>query len=406
MQFANVYVNPTTEFNLEEGDLSGLEIRPTVGSALYYFYDTKSSRLITDFILEDRPRVMTLCQVTLIRGDEGFSPRIRLWKKDKSKGKATAVLDHAVSETEITKIIKASVDTDSCHDNFWKLINFLIGCKGVTIPQDAFRLVSGDSARLAESLQREDKEVVLTALQTALGGSLTEKDISLLANRKAELDYFEKLLDDPQFFDAERQRLATASGSLAKKEAVWQKFFERNSWIFGYGLSLVSCEALDDAKIEQITTGASMFTGAGKRTDALMRSRGYVSSLLFCEIKTHETPLLMTSAYRPPDVYQPSSELTGSVAQIQKTVEKAVRSIGQSISDIIAPDGTPAGVQISTTRPRQVVVVGNLGQLIEDTGINREKVSSFELYRNSVQGVEILTFDELLARARFIVQDS
>jgi hypothetical protein len=403
MQFSSVYANSTTEFNLATADLSGLEIRSAGDSALYYFYDTKSSRLITDFVLEERPRVATLCQVTLIKGAEGFSPRIRLWKKDKTK--RSTVLEGEVTVTDVTKVIKASVDTDSCHETFWQLINFLGTFKGVVIPQDAFRFVAGDKARLIESLQLEDKDVVLSALQTALGGSLTEQDINLLANRKAELDHFEKLLTDSAFFDAERQLMATASGQPAKKESVWQHFFEKNPWIFGYGLSLISCEALDDKKLEQITTGASLFTGGGKRVDAVMRSRGYVSSLLFCEIKTHETPLLMADAYRKPDVYQPSSQLTGSVAQIQKTVEKAVRSIGQSISDIIDPDGTPTGIQISSTKPRQVIVVGSLEQLVEDTGINREKVSSFELYRNSIHDVEILTFDELLARAKFIIQD-
>jgi len=37
--------------------------------------------------------------------------------------------------------------------------------------------------------------------------------------------------------------------------------------------------------------------------------------------------------------------------------------------------------------------------------LNPEKTSTFELYRNSIHDVEIITFDELYERARFIVED-
>ena len=43
--------------------------------------------------------------------------------------------------------------------------------------------------------------------------------------------------------------------------------------------------------LEQVTTGYS-FAQSGKRTDALLKTRGYISSLCFVEIKTHTTPLL------------------------------------------------------------------------------------------------------------------
>jgi hypothetical protein len=51
-----------------------------------------------------------------------------------------------------------------------------------------------------------------------------------------------------------------------------------------------------------------------------------------------------------------------------------------------------------------VVIVGHLGELAQDEAINIEKMTSFELFRRSQSGTEILTFDEVLARARFIVE--
>ena len=70
---------------------------------------------------------------------------------------------------------------------------------------------------------------------------------------------------------------------------------------------------MDEGKLERYTTGANVFTRSGNRIDALMRSRGFVSTLLFCEIKTHKTSLL-GPLYREPATYGLHKELTGSVA--------------------------------------------------------------------------------------------
>lgn len=188
-------------------------------------------------------------------------------------------------------------------------------------------------------------------------------------------------------------------------EKVWQNFFEENPWIFGYGLNLVACEPLDDGKLERITTGANIFTGAGKRSDAVMRSKGFISSLLLCEIKTHETDLLAGTPYRRPDVYQASKDVVGAVAQVQKTAHKALRLVAGELHRLYKDDGTPTDIEISTIRPRQVVMIGRLSGLSERGWTNPEKIASFEQYRRSIQDVEIITFDELYGRSCFIVED-
>jgi hypothetical protein len=395
-----------SEFNMETDNFSTLEIRDSgKPGGLHYFYDTKRNTLITDFILEDRPRVSTLCQITLIKKDDGFSPRIRLWKKDKTKaGRQTA--DNTVEADATTTVIKATVDTDSCHENFWKIIDFIQSFKGISLPDSVFRVVTGDSAVLAQLLQKEDRQVVLDAVQAAVGESLTERDIGIISNRKKQLAIFKSLLTDPEFFEERRLELQKPGKQAPGDESVWQHFFENNQWIFGYGLSLIACEALDGDKLERITTGANIFTGAGKRSDAVMRSKGFISSLVFGEIKTPAAPLLEKEAYRKPDVYQTSRELNGAVAQVQKTAEKAIRQISTDIHRLYEDDGTPTDIQVSSIRPNRVVVSGNLQQLAVEGNPNPEKTSAFELYRNSIHDVEIITFDELYERARFIVEDT
>lgn len=395
-----------SEFDVESDDFSALEIRDSgQESGFHYFFDTKRNTLITDFILEDRQRVSTLAQVTLIKKDDGFSPRIRLWKKDKTKfGKVP--VGHEVPADNSTVVIKATVDTDSCHENFWKLIDFIQTFKGIYLPDSVFRVVTGDSAVLAKLLQDEDRQVVLDAVQAAVGESLTERDIGIISNRKKQLAIFKSLLTDSDFFEARRLELQKPGKRAPGDESVWQQFFEQNQWIFGYGLSLVACEALDGEKLERITTGANIFTGAGKRSDAVMRSKGYISSLVFGEIKTPKKPLLDPELYRSPDVYQASRELDGAVAQVLKTAEKAVRQINQDIHRLYEDDGTPTDILVSAIRPKRIVVIGSLDQLMVGGIPNPEMTSTFELYRNSHHDVEIITFDELYERARFIVEDA
>jgi antiviral defense system Shedu protein SduA len=55
--------------------------------------------------------------------------------------------------------------------------------------------------------------------------------------------------------------------------------------------------------------------------------------------------------------------------------------------------------KIYTVKPKAIVVIGALDQ-VKDV---RTKWETFELFRKSIHGVEIITFDELYERARFIV---
>lgn len=80
-----------------------------------------------------------------------------------------------------------------------------------------------------------------------------------------------------------------------------------------------------------------------------------------------------------------------------------MRLLQQKIYSISTATGTPTGAEVLTVVPRQILVIGHLKQLEENGAINQEKAQSFELFRRSIAGLEVLTFDELYERARFIV---
>jgi hypothetical protein len=225
---------------------------------------------------------------------------------------------------------------------------------------------------------------------------ITTSDITAFAYRKNQLEIFEKMLKSPEFFEAQK-----FFWLANRDEAVWQKFFEQNPWIFGYGLNYIFTSQLDDKKLEQYTTGYS-FHEAGKRTDALMKTRGIISSLCFIEIKTHKTHLLRKEPYRG-ECWPVSNELCGSIAQIQKTVQKAIKSIQTKI-EFTSAEGNPTGEIAFLYQPKSFVVIGSLNEFVTNNAINEQMFGSFELFRRNVTNPEIITFDELYERAKFIIK--
>lgn len=248
------------------------------------------------------------------------------------------------------------------------------------------------SKEQATSLVQENQEVFSEVVRQ----EITKEDVVALGYRKRQLAAFSKLLNEPEYFEQ-----AKAAKKIKGDDALWQAFFERNQWIFGYGLSYFFVTGFDNRRLEQVVAGHDM-VHHGKRVDSLMKTRGIISSLCFVEIKTHQTKLLESSAYRA-GCWAPSKELCGAVAQVQGTVASAMRSL----SELVRPtseDGSPTGEEVYNFKPRSFIVVGSLSEFMTEHGVNREQLRSFELYRNSIADIEILTFDELYERSSFIVE--
>jgi hypothetical protein len=310
--------------------------------------------------------------------------------------------DRSIKTLTIQKYTSKSGPLDKQHfsfvgDEIDVLMKFVAGVKTVPldgaskvhVPDDVLRDIILDQGQ-ARHIFSKNPDLFLDLAQHE---DIT-RDLVAVGYRRKQLKYFESLLQDQRFFGSERERLQ------CKPEDVWQKFFEANTWIFGYGLSYQFLSKLDDGKLEKIVRGRDL-TGAGKRSDALMKTRGIVNSLCFVEIKRHDTALLGPSTYRP-DVWPPSSELASGVSQIQATVHAAVEAIGHKL---LPRDnfGDPTGEVLFNIEPRSCLVIGSLGEFQAVNGVNIPKFRSFELFRRNTWRPEIVTFDELLQRARFIV---
>ena len=135
-----------------------------------------------------------------------------------------------------------------------------------------------------------------------------------------------------------------------------------------------------------------------------MKTNGIISNLCFIEIKTDSTLLLDNKPYRK-GCWAPSKELAGAVAQIQGTVASAVDTLSNKMV-LEDAEGNPTGEEVFNYQPKSYLVIGNLDEFSGKHGINKDNYRSFELYRKNTSNPEIITFDELFERAKFIVRNN
>jgi hypothetical protein len=179
-------------------------------------------------------------------------------------------------------------------DEIGLLLEFIANVRTVAFQGRGLVNISDDelrrlvlSRRQAFSLVEENEDLFAEVIRTAM----TKGDIVAVAYRKQQLDVFRRLLEDAEFFEHVRKTKGCT------REGGWQRFFEKNPWIFGYGLNYVWTDKLDKKKLEQVVQGFRV-SQPGKRVDGLMKTMGAISSLCFVEIKIHDTPLL-SREHRP-----------------------------------------------------------------------------------------------------------
>lgn len=236
-----------------------------------------------------------------------------------------------------------------------------------------------------------------SAFRQLITDDTSARDVIAVAYRREQVEHFRRLLDDSAYFDKQLTQIRNG-----RPEDVWQRFFESNPWILGISLTGQILTSWSNEKLEQVVAGWSV-TRAGKRTDALLRTSGRIRSLVFAEFKTHRTDLLdlRHGPYRS-GCYGPSADLAGGVAQVQGTVHRALADIGERLASL-APDGSEVPDDHSyLIRPRSFLLIGSLDQLRgEQGGVHNDRFRSFELYRRNTVEPEILTYDEILARAEW-----
>lgn len=176
-----------------------------------------------------------------------------------------------------------------------------------------------------------------------------------------------------------------------RAEEWWQDFFERNTWIFGYGLNYQILKSVQ----AQPRYGGLSVTGRGvQKGDYLQRTEAAVKFTVLVEIKRPDTKLLGNDQYRN-GAWALGGEVAGGVVQMHANCSAWEKegSRNEANQERLTQRG------IFTVQPKGILVIGHTNQLND-----RQKRSTFEMFRRSMHNPEILTFDELYERAKFIVK--
>lgn len=361
------------DFIIGKDNFSDLQISSTPAiEQFYYFFYQKDRRLIKQFVLNEGKQVDYICRVTLIKKDDKFTPRLSFSVRDKTK--------KIIENTEVTPTnIKANVSLDECYDNFWKLISFLKSLQDIELPKDKFSLMSQDEGEIVSALRGRGTDSVLNIVKQLFLSpdiSLTQKDINSLLKRRDRLAGLKKALSEH-----------------STDEGWWQDFFEENKWIFGYGLNY---EILRQQQSQPTYGGVRMDGKGGQRGDNLMSTTGDLNFTVLVEIKTPATPLLQGTQEIRNGAWSLSKNLTDALSQIQANIQTWEKQGSEQ------PENRDKLEKLSifTVKPKGIIVIGSLCQLAD-----RNKRETFQRFRKSIHGIDIITYDELFERAKFIVEN-
>lgn len=360
-------------FDVVEDDFDSLEVRPSEADGSFcFFYDKKKRSLVRRFVLEKTPHRTLYCNVTLIRKGDRLSPRFEFSKRKTGS-------DAIVKESSADAVVTARVDLNDCRDDFWKLITFIGSISEIETPAEGFSVVARDEAELVADIRKRDPESIksiVRGLAKSDGVVLSQADINQMLDRKGKLKEFEVALQEHR-----------------NDEPWWQRFFNENKWIFGYGLNYQVLGIEED----QPHYGGTRVDGKGaRRGDYLTKTKGDIGFIVLVEIKTPGARLLTGSEEIRSGSWSLSKDLTDALSQLQGNAEtwELEGSELPENRDRFESEG------VYTIRPRGILVIGRLEEV---EGV-RSMRATFQRFRSSIHGYDVLTFDEVLARARFIVE--
>lgn len=361
------------DFIIGKDNFSDLEINSTPSiEQFYYFFHRQERRLITQFVLSEKKQVDYICRVNLIKKADKFTPRLSLSVRDKNK--------KIIEGSEINPTnIRANISLDECHENFWKLISFLQSLINIELPKHKFSLMSQDEGEIVSALRGRGSQSVVNIVKQLFSTpdtSLTQKDINSLLKRREKMVEFKQALS-----------------GRSTNERWWQDFFEGNKWIFGYGLNY---EILRQQQHQPNYGGTRIDGHGGQIGDNLMSTVGNLNFTVLVEIKTPAAKLLQGTQEIRSGAWSLSKDLTDSLSQIQANIQiwEKWGSEQPGNRDVLEK------ISVFTVKPKGVIVIGSLSQLTD-----RNMRETFQRFRKSIHGIDIITFDELFERAKFIVEN-
>ena len=212
-------------------------------------------------------------------------------------------------------------------------------------------------------------------------GELTHEEINLLLGRRQALEKFEAQMD---------------AGDWAETD--WQEFFEKQSWVFGYGLDYRIMRPFDR---EMVVGGGGTDNRNKPTVDFLMNFTDYT---VLVEIKKPSTPIFKDQRAGRAGTWRFSVDFMDAISQV---LEQKAEWLSASQSNENLDKSGSRKLEARTRDAKVILVFGSHAEFdrSDNTRDANVKRDTFELFRRDTRAVEIVTFDELLDRAKFIVKE-
>lgn len=170
----------------------------------------------------------------------------------------------------------------------------------------------------------------------------------------------------------------------SKKESFWQKEFESNPHILSVAIPNM-LQIISD----QTYMGGKRIDNKGSSIADFVYKKG-IDNVSIIEIKTPSTKIVEEVKYRD-NVYVPSQELTSSIVQVKEKKDSLMKNY-----NAIWRESHEEGINFKAFDPKCYLIIGNTSDL------KAKQIKSFNLFRNELRTVEIITYDELLSKMEIL----
>lgn len=260
----------------------------------------------------------------------------------------------------------------------------------ITLAEDNLPTLDDETKKKIKTfLLRKDGQQIIQELLAS--GIITSTDIVNIGYRKNQLEIFGKLLHDSNYIEIYKKENNITDERL---EILWQHFFSTNDWIFGYGLDY---KFLGILQREAHISNTDLSGKGGVIGDFLLGCNKFT---VLVEMKRPDTALFKNK--NRSNSWSLSNELIDSFSQILE--QKASWQIQAESNASNNYNDSGEIIKQKTVDPKTILIIGNSDQYFGETKEQQIKAKSFELFRRDSRNVEIITFDELFERAKFIVE--
>lgn len=261
---------------------------------------------------------------------------------------------------------------------------YAIGATGVSRDHRRLRVVDADevtiAGELADVIARLRDEHGDIELLRHLGDLAPD----LVATMALKVEHARRA----QALDEFEAHMRPATPDLAWTEPQWKDYFKRNEWIFGHNLDY---QFLIDEIPEAYVGGRRPSGGGSQLADHVMGTGGDWSFAVLVEIKRPDTQLL--GGLVREGTHRIHGDLSEGVAQAQSNCQALIGMSTTGVGAIELQDR-----EMSVADPRGIVLIGDTDQLKDAA-----QRQTFQRYRHNLWNPTIMTYDELLNRAKFQV---